>query len=160
MIFNRLKTRTRIYAGFISLLVLGAIVAIVGTWGIDSLGEQNRGISRLNGNLRLITTALYNEQSIARILLRQSIEPSDELKPRFHASLDKTRDALTQAKARTLSAERGAIYQGVLDKLEAQGQSADKSFEVGLTMIAGRSRLLAAGDTLAAATTRLVEAAK
>jgi HAMP domain-containing protein len=159
MIFNRLKTRTRIYAGFISLIVLGAIVAAVGSWGIDGLGQQNRRLSVLSSSLRYVTTALQNEQLIARILLRETIQPSDELKLRFHESLDKTRDALTQAKAESLSAERRTIDQAVLDKLDAQGLSADKSFELGRAMVAGRARLWTVGDGLTTATTRFVEAA-
>ena len=44
---------------------------------------------------------------------------------KFGLALDKVREAATEAKANTLSATRKEIYQGVLDKLDAQAQSAE-----------------------------------
>jgi hypothetical protein len=74
--------------------------------------------------------------------------------------LDKVREAATEAKANTLSATRKEIYQAVLDKLDAQAQSAEKSLDLSRVMMDGRARLFSGGDTLTAATLKLVEASQ
>ena len=157
MLFARLKIRTRIYAGFASLIVLGLAVAAAGSWGIDALGRQTARINSLSGNAGNVAAAVEGEDLIARILLTERNEPNDEMKAAFHQALDRVRDALTQATARALSATRKGIYQGVFDKLDAQAQSADKSFELGHTMTEARGRLFRGGDALTAATTKLVD---
>jgi methyl-accepting chemotaxis protein len=159
MILGGLKIRTRIYAGFGSLIVLGLVVAAVGSWGIDGLGQQNRRMNSLTGNLRFVASATEGEELIARILLRARDEPDDKQKVQFHEAQDKVRAALTDARAKTLSAVRKDIYQSVLDKMEAQVESADRSFDLGRRMVEGRARLDVGGKALTAATTRLVEAA-
>ncbi len=160
MIFNRLKTRTRIYAGFTSLIMLGAIVAAVGSFGIESMGQQSRRMNILSSNLARVATAMENEELIARILLRARSEPSEENKPLFHAAVAKVRDSLTQAIASVLSLERKAIFQSTIDKLDAQTRSADTSFELGRAMTQGRDHLFALGSTLTETTAQLLEAAQ
>jgi methyl-accepting chemotaxis protein len=160
MMLSRLKIRTRIYTGFGSLVVLGLVVAAVGSWGIDGLGRQNSRMNALTGNLRYVAAAVENEELIARILLRTRNEPEDDSKPRFHESLEKARQALTEAKAKTLSAARKEIYQAVLEKLDVQAQSADRSFDLARAMVDARARLFSAGDTLTAVTAKLVEASQ
>jgi hypothetical protein len=160
MAFGLLKTRTRIYAGFSTLIALGLVVAAVGSWGTDSLGRQSIRMNALSGNLRYVATAVENEQLIARLLLQARDEPSDQNKARLNGALDKVREALTQAKAKTLSTVRKDIYQATLDKLEPLAQSADKTFNTGRTMVDGRARLFTGGDALTDATSHLAELGK
>ena len=160
MLLSRLKIRTRIYMGFASLVVLGLVVAAAGLWGIDGLGRQSVRMNSLAGNLRYVAAAVQNEELISQILLRTRNEPEDDSKARFHQALDKVREAATEAKAHTLSATRKEIYQGVLDKLDAQAQSAEKSFDLSREMVDGRARLFSGGDALTAATSKLVEASQ
>jgi HAMP domain-containing protein len=160
MLFNRLKIRTRIYAGFTLLIVLGLIIAAVGYWGIHGLGRQNVRMNALSGNLRYTATAMENEELVARIMLRAASDPSEDGKPRFHEALEKIREAMTQAKANTLSALRKQIYQSTLDKLDTQAASGDKSFEVGHAMLEARSRIPAGGEALTAAAKRLEDVAR
>jgi methyl-accepting chemotaxis protein len=159
LILGHLKIRTRIYAGFGSLIVLGLVVATVGSWGIDGLGRQTVLMSVLAGNLQNVAGAVRAEELIARILLHASKEPLDELKPAFHKAIDEVRHSLTEASGRTLSSARKDMYQSVLDRLDPQVQSADRTFDMGHTMLESRARLADRGDVLTAATTRLVEAA-
>jgi hypothetical protein len=146
--------------GFASLVALGLVVAAAGSWGIDGLGRQNVRMNSLASNLRYVAAAVQNEELISQILLRTRNEPEDDSKARFHQALDKVREAATEAKANTLSATRKEIYQGVLDKLDAQAQSADKSLDLSRVMVDGRARLFSGGDTLTAATLKLVEASQ
>jgi methyl-accepting chemotaxis protein len=157
---NHLKIRTRIYAGFVILVFIGGIVAAVGSWGIGGLGQQIVRMTGLTGNIRYVATALEGEELIARQALRASVDPDDGLKARFHETQASVREALSQARARTVSAERRDIYQGVLDRLDAQAQTADKAFDLGHAMVEARKQLFTLGDTLTAETTRLVEAAR
>lgn len=154
--FNRLKTSTRIYVGFGLLIVLGLVIAAFGSSGIDGLGRQNLRMNALTGNLRYVAAAVQNEQLIARVLLRAV----NENKTRIHEALDQVREAMTQAKAKTLSPVRREIYQSTLAQLDAQAQSADQSVELGRATLAARARLLTGGDTLTVATTKLVDAAR
>ena len=113
----------------------------------------------LAGNLQNVAGAVRPEELIARILLHASKEPLDELKPAFHKAIDEVRHSLTEASGRTLSSARKDMYQSVLDRLDPQVQSADRTFDMGHTMLESRARLADRGDVLTAATTRLVEAA-
>jgi methyl-accepting chemotaxis protein len=160
MLLGRLKIRTRIYVGFASLIVLGVAVAAVGSWGIDGLGKQTVRMTTITGNTRYTGTSLQNQELIARLLLRATIEPADALKTRFQEAQASVRAALTEARAKTLSATRKEIYQGVLDKLDPQAQSAEKSFDLGRKLVDGRKLLFSGGDAMTAATNRLVEGAK
>jgi hypothetical protein len=140
--------------------VLGLVIAAFGSSGIDGLGRQDLRMNALTGNLRYVTAAVQNEQLIARVLLRAVNEPADENKTRVDEALDKAREALTQAKARTLSPVRKEIYQSTLAQLDSQAQSADQSVELGRATLAALARLLTGGDTLTVATTKLVDAAR
>jgi methyl-accepting chemotaxis protein len=160
MIFNRLKTRTRIHAGFVSLIVLGLVVAAVGSWGISGLGRQSAQIIRLASNFRYVANATLNEELVARVLLRARDQPADSLKAAFEKAQAAVRRSLTDANSHTLSTVRRDIYQGVLDKLDPQARSAEKTFALGRTMVEGRTRLFSGGDELTDATTKLVEAAR
>jgi methyl-accepting chemotaxis protein len=159
LILGHLKIRTRIYAGFGSLIVLGLVVAAVGSWGIDDLGRQTVILNALAGTSGNVASAIKGEELIARVMLHDRDEPADELIPQFHQALDKVRQSLTEARSTTLSAVRKGIYQSVLDRLDAQAQSADKMFDMGHTMGANRDRMVGGGEALAAATARLTEAA-
>jgi methyl-accepting chemotaxis protein len=159
MILGRLKIRTRIYVGFGSLIVLAVLIAVAGYSGIDGLGRQTVRMTGLVGNIRYVASALQGQELIARLLLRASIEPDDALKTRFHEAQAGVRESLTQARAKTTSATRKEIYEGVLGKLDAQAQSADKMFDLGRKMVDARSKLFSGGTALTAATTGLVEAA-
>lgn len=114
----------------------------------------------LAGNLRYVAAAVQNEELISQILLRTRNEPEDDSTARSHQALDKVREAAIEAKAHTLSATRKEIYQGVFDKLEAQAQSAEKSFDLSREMVDGRARLFSGGDALTAATLKLAEASQ
>jgi methyl-accepting chemotaxis protein len=156
---GHLKIRTRIYAGFGSLIVLGLVVAVVGSWGINGLGQQTVILNSLAGTSRNVASAVEGEESIARVMLHARDEPAEELSASFHQALDKVRQSLTEARSATLSAMRKGIYQGVLDRLDAQTQSADKMFDMGRTMVTSRDRMVLEGEALTAATARLTEAA-
>ncbi len=65
MIFNRLKTRTRIYSGFGLLIVLGLIVAAVGFAGIYGLGQQNLQMNSLSANLRFASFPKFSSTTWA-----------------------------------------------------------------------------------------------
>ncbi len=157
MLLARLKIRTRVYAGFGSLIVLGLAVAAVGSWGIDGMGRQTSRMTGLVGNIRYVARAIEGQERIARALLQASIEPDETLQPRFEKAQADVRDALTQASAKTTSPVRKEIYEGSLAKLDAQAQSANKSFDVGRKMAAERKKLFSGGDAMTAATNRLVE---
>ncbi len=159
MLLSHLKIRTRIYVGFGSLILLGLVVAAVGSWGIDGLDRQAVRMNALAGNFKYVASAVRSEEVIARILLHARDEPADELKPAFHQQLDAVRQSLTAAKAASLSATRKDIDQSVLDRLDRQAQSADKTFDIGHTMVESRDRMITGGEALTGATTRLVEAA-
>ena len=158
MILKRLKIRTRIYAGFGSLVVLGLVVATVGSWGIDGLGRELVKMDSLIGNIRYVSSAMEGEELVARLLLRMSNDPDSSLKARFQEAQVKVRDAISEAKSHSLSAVRREIDQNVLDALGPQAESAEKSFGLGLKMVEGRKRLFSGGDALTAATSRLVDA--
>jgi methyl-accepting chemotaxis protein len=159
MLLSRLKIRTRLYVGFGSLIVLGLAVAAVGTWGIDGAGRQTVKMTGLVGNTRYVASALQGQELIARLMLRASTEPDDSLKARFQETQASVREALTQARAKTTSATRKEIYESVLGKLDAQAQSADKSFDLGRKMVEARTKLFSGGTVLTAATVSLVDAA-
>ena len=81
-------------------------------------------------------------------------------RPASNRRWTKSREAATEAKAKTLSATRKEIYEGVLDKLDAQAQSTEKSFDLSREMVDGRAHLFSGGDALTAATSKLVEASQ
>jgi hypothetical protein len=122
--------------------------------------RQSVRLSSLAGNQRYVAATVQNEELISQILLRTRNEPEDDRTARFHQALDKVREAAIEAKAHTLSATRKEIYQGVLGKLDAQAQSAEKSLDLSRVMMNGRARLFSGGDALTAATSKLVEASQ
>ena len=160
MFLSRVKIRTRIYAGFGSLILLGLVIAAVGTWGIGGLGEQTTRLTSLIDNLRHVARAVQGEESIAEILLRARNDPNESLKISFQKAQGIVRESLNQAKDATQSSVRRELYESVLSKLDAQAHFANISFEFGRKMVIGRTSLFKAGDTLTAAATELVKDAE
>ena len=160
MLLSRVKIRTRIYAGFGSLILLGLVIAAVGTWGISGLGQQTTRLNSLIGNLRYVAQAVQGEDRIAEILLRARNDPNDSQKASFQAAQDNVREALNLARDATLSTVRKELYASVLSKLDAQAYFANISFDSGRKMVNGRSSLFKSGDTLTASATELVKAAQ
>ena len=159
MLLSRLRIRTRIYTGFGSLILLGLVLAAVGTWGISGLGQQTTQLNSLVGNLRHVARAGQGEEHIAELLLRARNDPNDALKASFQKTHDTVRDALNQAKDATLSTIRKELYESVLSKLAAQAHFANTSFEFGRRMTNGREALFKTGEILADDVTQLDKAA-
>ena len=160
MILGRIKIRTRIYAGFGSLVLLGLVVAAVGSWGINGLGHQSVRMSALAADLRSVATSAQGEKTIELILLHARNEPEDDMRAPFHQAQEKVQQSLAEAKTETLSIERKGIYQKVLDRLDEQAQSADRSFDLDRKLVEARTQMSKDGGAFTAATARLVEAAR
>jgi methyl-accepting chemotaxis protein len=159
MLLSRLKVGTRIYVGFGSLIVVALLIAVTGYSGIDSLGRQTVKMTGLVGNIRYVASALQNQELIARLMLRASIEPDDTMKARFSETQTNVRESLTQARAKTTSPVRKEIYESALGKLDGQAQSATKLFDLGRKMVDARAKLFSGGTAMTAATVSLLDAA-
>jgi methyl-accepting chemotaxis protein len=156
---TNLKVRTRLYLGFLSLIAVALLLAGVGYLDIDRLGRQVAKLEAVGGNVQRVLTATGLIETIGRAQVRYMFDADAASAAEMKAAQAKVGESMVAAAASTLSAERLTIYRTISASLAEQVGGAAKLVEFGRIAKEGRARLFAGGDTLTAATEKMMAVA-
>ena len=157
---SNFKVRTRLYFGFLSLIVLALVLASVGSWGIDRIGGQVTKLQAIGGNVQRVLTTKGLLETIRRTQLRYMFDSDTAAVIEMQAAQAQAKEVMVASAANTLSAERLTIYNNVSARLAEQVAGGAKLVELGRTVSEGRAHLFTGGDALTAATDKMMETAR
>jgi methyl-accepting chemotaxis protein len=158
-ILPQLKLRTRLYLGFLALIVVALVLAGAGYWSIGQLSGQVTKLEGIGGNVQRVLTVDGLLETIRRAQLRYVFDNDAASVTEMQAAQVTAKEVLAASAANTPSEERRAIYNGVSARLAEQVTGAAKLVALGQTAGEARGRLFTGGDALTAATDKMMEAA-
>jgi HAMP domain-containing protein len=158
MKFLRFGLKTRIYAGFATLALLGLVLAAYATWELSSIkGDVERSSGLIDNTTRMLGAADQIE-IIRRANLRYNVD-ADEESTKEAAQAEATAiELLKAASAEALSEERRVIYNSVAADVETLRGKRETLKTFGRQMHDDRAKLFAVGEELGADTQKLMEA--
>jgi methyl-accepting chemotaxis protein len=157
--FKKLRIKSRVYAGFGSLIVMGAAMAIFGSWQLSALNEHVATMTRQSGHLTRLIDIERLLESAQRQGLRFKVNTDDASLQAFNESRKQAAELLKDAIATSHSQERAHELAKVQDGITAFGADFDQLHTGIKAMLENRAKLYTGGDELTAAVGRLVEAA-
>ena len=158
MRFDRLRIRTRIYAGFLTLVLLGAALAGFGVYRMSDIGIQVRKMNALAGNVQRVLLATRNLEAVRRAETRYLLDAGDMALKDARDNAVKADALMVEAGQATLSEERRRLYGEVRDMLTAHAHKLDQFVQLTKTAVDQRAKLFTGGDALTAATDKLIAA--
>jgi methyl-accepting chemotaxis protein len=159
-ILPQFKLRTRLYLGFLALIVVALVLAGAGFWSIGQLGGQVTKLEGIGGNVQRVLTVDGLLETIRRAQLRYVFDNDAASVTEMQAAQVTAKEVLAASAASTPSEERRAIYNGVSARLAEQVTGATKLVALGQTASEARGRLFTGGDALTAAADKMMEAAR
>jgi methyl-accepting chemotaxis protein len=156
-ILPQLKVRTRLYLGFLALIVVALVLAGAGFWGIGHLGQGVAKLEAVGANVQRVLTAEVLLETIRHDQVSYMLDNDAAAVAEMTAAQTTAKDVLAASAANTRSAERLAIYKDVSARLAEQTTGSAKLVELGKTASEARGRLLPGGDALTAATDKMME---
>ena len=156
--FERFNVGTRIWVGFGTLIVLSLALAGFGIFQLSDVGVEAGKMSALAGNVARVLEVTDRLEAIRRAENRMRLDGEG-----FQDATDNTTAAdalLTAAGTATLSEERRRTYAGVQNVLHTHGEALQRFSALIKTAEERRAALFTGGDTLTAASTQLVTAAR
>jgi methyl-accepting chemotaxis protein len=160
MSLSRLALRTRIYAGFSLLVLLGLALAVFGGWQLLSIKDGVHRMSKLSdGMVRVLQTgrALETVHRATHAYIASGSEEQLRIATDAAAKASELLQASAQA---TASADRRRAYNDLQTSLNEFQRKREALVQSTQTINADRSRLFSGGDQLASAAAKLVEAAR
>ena len=158
--FSRLKVRTRIFAGFGLLVLLGAAMAGFTLVQLGGIGTQLGKMNALEANVARVMEANHALETIRRGAIRYQFDQDERNLADLREARGRAEKLLTAARTVTLSEERRQRYQQVLDGLRNYDTELDRFLAATTTAIAERGKLFTGGDALTAAANELVDLAR
>ena len=158
--FNRFKISTRIFAGFGALIVLSLFLAGFGIYQLSDVGHETRAMNAISGNVVRVLDAAHSLEAIRRAETRVRLDADPASFKDVKDNESQVRGLMVEAGQNTLSEERRRTYKSVLDALQTHDETFDRYADYIKTVTQRRAGLFTGGDTLTAAATRLVDAAR
>jgi len=160
MRFSRFRVRTRIYAGFTALVVLGLCLAGFGGYQLAHVGGEVGKMDALAGNTQRVLHATRGLEAIRRAGTRYLLDGSDSAMKDARDNSSQVRSLMAEAAKATLSEDRRRTYNGVASTLDALDQELDTIAGLTRSYLEARAKLFSGGDALTAATDKLVSSAR
>jgi methyl-accepting chemotaxis protein len=157
---NRFRIKSRIYIGFGALIVICAVLAIFGGWKLTTINGQVGKLFAISENAARNLEVSKLAEVMRRASTRFKGMGDESMVKDFDDAQKQAVDVLAAAAKATTSDERRAIYNDVSAKIGEVRQNFEKLVQIAAAMKADRAKLFSGGDTLTAATTKLVEAAR
>jgi methyl-accepting chemotaxis protein len=156
----RLKLRTRIYTGFVALIVLSLGIAAIGARQFAQVGSNVGRMDSLAENAHRVLMITRQLEGIRRAETRYLIDGQESSMKDARDYASRADALLTDAAKASLSEERLKTYRAVQDSLRAELNDLDQVAKLTATWVAERAKLFSGGDALTAATNKLLERAQ
>jgi methyl-accepting chemotaxis protein len=157
---GNMKIRTRVFAGFGTLVILGAGLAGFGVYELSNIRRDVDEMKHQSLSITRVLEAVRSAETVGRSVVRYKLDQDEPALNALKAARTRGAELMKESAAVTLSDERRRIYQGVEDFFRSFEAKASQFVELKSQTVADRSKLVSTGNELTAATNRLVEAAR
>ncbi|MGX4806406.1 HAMP domain-containing methyl-accepting chemotaxis protein [Bradyrhizobium guangdongense] len=156
----RLRIRGRLYAGFMTLVAVGLVMAVVAVWNLRSVQDQVAQQSTLSDSTARVLEISTDLQAIQRANLRY-IYDADEAAMKEASEREAAATELLQVGAKgTISEERRRLYNGLIADIARMRSLRDNLGDAVNEARTGKATLLPSGDELTAKVAKLVDVAR
>jgi methyl-accepting chemotaxis protein len=156
----RLRIRGRLYAGFMALVVVGLVMAVVAIWNLRSVQDQVAKASAFSDSTARVLEISTHLQAIQRANLRY-IYDANESAMREASEREAAATELLQVGAKgTLSEERRKLYNDLIADIAKMKTLRDNLGDAVNEARTGKATLLPSGDELTVKMTKLSDAAR
>ncbi|EHR01625.1 HAMP domain-containing methyl-accepting chemotaxis protein [Bradyrhizobium sp. WSM471] len=156
----RLRIRGRLYAGFMALVAVGLVMAVVAIWNLRSVQDQVAKLSKLSDSTARVLEISTHLQAIQRANLRY-IYDANEPAMREAAERETAATGLLQLGAKgTLSEERRKLYNDLIADIAKMKSLRDSLGDAVNEARTGKATLLPSGEELTVKMAKLVDVAR
>jgi methyl-accepting chemotaxis protein len=156
----RLRIRGRLYAGFMALVAVGLVMAVVAIWNLRSVQDQVAKLSALSDSTARVLEISTHLQAIQRANLRY-IYDANEPAMREAAEREAAATGLLQLGAKgTLSEERRKLYDDLIADIAKMKSLRDSLGDAVNEARTGKATLLPSGEELTVKMAKLVDVAR
>ncbi|WP_342733333.1 methyl-accepting chemotaxis protein [Bradyrhizobium sp. B117] len=156
----RLRIRGRLYAGFMALVAVGLVMAVVAIWNLRSVQEQVAKASAFSDSTARVLEISTHLQAIQRANLRY-IYDANESAMKEAAERETAATELLQVGAKgTGSEERRKLYSDLIADIAKMRSLRDNLGDAVNEARTGKATLLPSGDELTVKTSKLVDMAR
>ncbi|KJC43845.1 HAMP domain-containing methyl-accepting chemotaxis protein [Bradyrhizobium sp. LTSP857] len=156
----RLRIRGRLYAGFMALVAVGLVMAVVAVWNLRAVQDQVAKASAFSDSTARVLEISTHLQAIQRANLRY-IYDANEPAMREASEREAAATELLKVGAKgTLSEERRNLYNGLVDDISKMKTLRDNLGDAVNEARTGKATLLPSGDELTVKMGKLVDAAR
>ena len=156
----RLRIRGRLYAGFMALVAVGLVMAVVAVWNLKAVQDQVTRQSALSDSTARVLEISTHLQAIQRANLRY-VYDANEAAMREAAEREAAATELLQVGAKTTqSAERQKLYNDLIDDIAKMRRLRDNLGDAVNEARTGKATLLPSGEDLTAKMAKLVDTAR
>jgi methyl-accepting chemotaxis protein len=160
MSFLNLRISGRLYAGFGALVLFCAGLAGFAVWQLGEIHAQVATMTLQSNNTIRAGEIATELEAVRRAILRYAFDQDETSYAEAETRLNKSADLVEAAVRETRAEERRVAYRGIandIDDLKAKRIALGDAIK---QMVAGRARLFADGDRLAADVQKFVEVAE
>ena len=150
------RIKSRIYAGFGALILLGTTVAGIGVWQLLSLDRQVRHLVTVSENASRNLKASRLVETMRRVSLVYKTTGNDDATTDFSDSRLLVDDLLSKGDTSASSDKLRQLYDKAATNLEAASDGFDKLVDLTKKQQDSRKKLFASVDALTAATEHLL----
>ncbi|MGY4344658.1 methyl-accepting chemotaxis protein [Bradyrhizobium sp. GM7.3] len=156
----RLRIRGRLYAGFMALVAVGLVMAVVAIWNLRSVQDQVAKLSALSDSTARVLEISTHLQAIQRANLRY-IYDANEPAMREAAEREAAATGLLQLGAKgPLSEERRKLYDDLIADIAKMKSLRDSLGDAVNEARTGKATLLPSGEELTVKMAKLVDVAR
>ena len=156
----RLRIRGRLYAGFMALVVVGLVMAVVAIWNLRSVQDQVAKASAFSDSTARVLEISTHLQAIQRANLRYIYDASESAM-REASEREAAATELLQVGAKgTLSEERRKLYNDLVADIAKMKTLRDNLGDAVNEARTGKATLLPSGDELTVKMNKLVDVAR
>jgi methyl-accepting chemotaxis protein len=156
---KHMNVRTRIYAGFGLLILIGISVTVLGINRLTQVGRHLNELGHVSDDTIRGQEMALRLEAIGRAGFRYKTDGAADGLQRMRGNITEASNLLQQSAATTTSDVRRGIYQHVQTRLGTYRETVDRLVTLQTRIVAGRKALSKDGATLTAAIDKLTQTA-
>lgn len=159
-LLRNLKIRTRVFAGFGLLVVLGLGLAVYGVAKLSDIDYSVGRMSLITDNLIRVLESSKSAETLRRGLLRYRFDNNEQALKDAEDALTQANRLMGQAQAEVQRQEQRARYEQILSQLRTAQTLSDQFVAATKAAATTQAKLTSMGNEYLSATSRLLDAAR
>ncbi|WP_167771383.1 HAMP domain-containing methyl-accepting chemotaxis protein [Bradyrhizobium niftali] len=156
----RLRIRGRLYAGFMALVAVGLVMAVVAVWNLRAVQDQVAKLSAFSDSTARVLEISTHLQAIQRANLRYIYDASEPAMKEASERETAATELLQVGAKGTASEERRKLYNDLIADIARMRSLRDNLGDAVNEARTGKATLLPSGDELTVKMGKLVDAAR